>query len=115
MHAHVTLKVTQACIPHPSRGVRPSPRTPFNPLKIEKIRIEKIRKDKIKIGVMRVEMSAKGKFHGSYDGVIIKYEQRRVKRRFSCGCVILENGERLYCMKHWSRARIKEKEEKKER
>jgi len=101
--------------PPPIQGRAPIPPHAFRPTKIKQIRIEKIRKDKIKTGGMRGEMRAKGKFHGSYDGVIIKYEQRRVKRRFSCGCVILENGERLYCMKHWSRARIKEKEEKKER
>jgi len=60
-------------------------------------------------------MRAKGKLHGSYDGVIIEYEQRKVKRQFPCGCAILENGERVYCMRHWSRARIKEEEARKER
>ena len=48
---------------------------------------------------------------GSYDEDVIKYERRRirVKKQYPCGCAILENGECVFCLKHWSRERIKKK------
>jgi len=54
------------------------------------------------------------KIHGSYDRVVKQHERIRVKRQFACGCAILENGECVFCAKHWNRERIKRKLTEKE-
>jgi len=54
------------------------------------------------------------RIHGSYDRVVKEHERIKVKRRFPCGCAILENGECVFCVKHWNRERIKRKLTEKE-
>jgi hypothetical protein len=46
------------------------------------------------------------KIHGSYDGIVMKYEKAKVKMRFPCGCVIFRDGNIAFCTDHWRAERL---------
>jgi len=47
------------------------------------------------------------KIHGSYDAIVMKYERGvKTKKRFPCGCKILQDGNLLFCSEHWKPERL---------
>jgi len=49
----------------------------------------------------------KVKIKGSYDAIVIRYERgAKTKKRFPCGCKILQDGVILFCLEHWKLDRL---------